>query len=91
MFVLCQFFLLGFTENNVDNLYSYQWGLKNDGNFFVDRSILANDYIPLFFSKNYNDQMFFDDRSMIDYLKSMGNSYLVAYANSGFDTNWEWI
>ena len=89
MFVLCQFFLLGFTEKDVDNLYSYQWGLKNDGNFFVDRTILANDYIPLFFSKNYNDQMFFDDKSMIDYLKTMGNSSTVAYANTGFDTNWE--
>ena len=89
MFVLCQFFLLGFTEKDVDNLYSYQWGLKNDGNFFVDRTILANDYIPLYFNKQVNDQMFFDVKYTIDYLKSMGNQSYVAYAESGFDSNWE--
>ena len=87
--MLCQFFLLAFVEKDIDNLYSYQWGLKNNGNFFVDRTILANNYIPLFFSKPINDQMFFDDKSVIDYFKTYSNSPFAAYASEGFDINWE--
>lgn len=88
-FVLCQFILFGFTEINSDNLYSYQWGLKNSGAFFVARTILANDYMPFYFDKTINDQMFFDTKDTVDYLKTIGNTSYVAYSVEGFDTNWE--
>ncbi|MBP3201736.1 MAG: S8 family serine peptidase [Lachnospiraceae bacterium] len=87
--VLCQFAIFGFVENNADNLYSYQWGLKNNGTFFVDRTVLANDYLPLYFDKSINDQMFFDTKEIVDYLKLIGNTSYVAYSTEGFDANWE--
>lgn len=87
--ILCQFALFGFVENNADNLYSYQWGLKNNGTFFVDRTILANDYLPLYFDKNMNDQMFFDSKDVVEYLKTIGNTSYVSYSTEGFDSNWE--
>ena len=89
VFVLCQFILFGFTENNSDNLYSYQWGLKNSGSFFVPRTILANSHIPFYFDKAVNDQMFFDTKDTVDYLRTIGNTSYVAYAVENFDTNWE--
>lgn len=89
VFVLCQFILFGFTENNLDNLYSYQWGLKNSGSFFVPRTILANSHIPFYFDKAVNDQMFFDTKDTVDYLRTIGNTSYVAYAVENFDTNWE--
>ncbi len=87
--VLCQFAIFGFVENNTDNLYSYQWGLKNNGTFFVDRAILANDYLPFYFDKGINDQIFFDTKEIVDYLKLIGNTSYVAYSTEDFDSNWE--
>ena len=89
LFVFCQIFLLGFVEKDIDNLYSYQWGLKNNGNFIVDRTILANNYIPFYFNKAVNDQIFFDDKSIVDYNKKYANSPFAAYADEGIDANFE--
>lgn len=80
---------MGFTEYNSDNLYSYQWGLKNNGNFLVDRSILANDYLPFYFIKDVNDAMFYDSTAYIEYFRTVGNIMSTAYALYGFDSNWE--
>lgn len=87
--LLCQIVLYGFNEYNNDNLYHYQWGLKNNGNFFVDRGILANNHTPFYFSKEINDIMFFDDPAVIDYFKTIGNISYTAYSTLGFDINWE--
>ena len=89
MLLLCQVAIFGFNEYDSDNLYSYQWGLKNNGNFFVDRTILANNHIPFYFNKGINDMLFFDNKEMVDYFKSIGNEMYTAYAISGFDANWE--
>ena len=87
--LVCQIVLFGFTEYNSDNLYSYQWGLKNNGNFFVDRSLLATNHVPLYFNKDINDTMFFDSSNYIEYFRTIGNIMYTAYASAGFDTNWE--
>ncbi|MBR1455518.1 MAG: hypothetical protein IJ593_12880, partial [Lachnospiraceae bacterium] len=54
--------LSGFTEFESDNLYSYQWGLKNNGNFLVDKSILKISHNPVYFNKLINDMMFYNDK-----------------------------
>lgn len=87
--ILCQVIIFGFIEYDSDNLYSYQWGLKNNGNFFVDRSLLANNHVPLYFNKNINDLMFFDSPDYVEYYRVVGSMMNTAYALSGFDINWE--
>ena len=87
--LVCQIVVFGFIEYNSDNLYSYQWGLKNNGNFLVDRSVLATNHIPFYFNKDMNDTMFFDSSNYIEYFRTIGNIMYTAYASTGFDTNWE--
>ena len=87
--LICQVLTLGFTEYNSDNLYSYQWGLKNNGNFMVDRALLASNHNPFFFVKELNDMMFYDSKEIVDYFKAIGSISFNAYAEPGFDTNWE--
>lgn len=85
----CVVVSFGFVENNADNLYSYQWGLANNGNFFVDRTVLVNNYSPMYFNKEINDTMFFDSSDAIDYLKTANfKDVSNAYAHKGFDSNW---
>ena len=87
--LLSQFFLFGFTETDKDNLYSYQWGLKNNGNFLVDRAVLANTHIPMYFDKSINDVIFYDNLDMVTYFRSVADSSCTAYAMMGFDVKWE--
>ena len=87
--LICQVVTFGFTEYNMDNLYSYQWGLKNDGNFMVDRTILASNHNPFYFVKEINDAIFLDNKEMVDYIRTIGNESYTAYALQGFDTDWE--
>lgn len=89
MLLLCQVALCAFSEYNSDNLYSYQWGLKNNGNFFVDRTMLTSNHLPLYFNKPLNDMMFFDSKGMVDYFKSIGSITNTVYSTEGFDINWE--
>ncbi|MBR1844306.1 MAG: S8 family serine peptidase [Lachnospiraceae bacterium] len=81
--------LSGFTEFESDNLYSYQWGLKNNGNFLVDKSILKISHNPVYFNKLINDTMFYDDKNALVYLYSSGLAYNSLFAKEGFDINWE--
>ena len=80
--------LSGFIEYESDNLYSYQWGLKNIGNFLVDKELLRSNYTPTYFNKSTNDMMFYNDKNMISYLSStfLANNSMIA--KSGFDINW---
>lgn len=89
MLLICQVVAFGFTEYNMDNLYSYQWGMKNNGNFLVDRTLLAGNYNPFYFVKELNDLMFYDTKEMVDYLRAIGNVSYSAFSTQGFDTNWE--
>lgn len=81
--------LFGFNEYESDNLYSYQWGLKNQGNFFLDRGILAENHNILYHQKVFTDAVFFDDKSMVQYLKVAYPNQGIAYATDSFDINWE--
>ena len=81
--------MCGFTENNIDNLYSYQWGLKNNGNFFVDKSTIANDYKPFYFDKQYNDFLFYDNKDVVDYYKAVNIGNNIMYAKENIDSDWE--
>ena len=87
--LLCQVAVFGFNEHDSDNLYSYQWGLKNNGNFMVDRTILANDYLPFYFNKTLNDTIFFESKEIIDYYRTLGNTMYTAFAVKDIDTHWE--
>ena len=87
--LLSQVTLIGFVEFDSDNLYSYQWGLKNNGNFCVDRTILSNNHSPIFFNKDLNDLMFFDNKEILDYFRPTANMMSTAYSTCGFDINWE--
>ena len=58
--LLCQVVIFGFNEYDGDDLYSYQWGLRNNGNFAVDRGILASNHLPYYFNKSLSDTMFFE-------------------------------
>ena len=92
IFLLINFvvlFLLGFTELNEDNLYSYQWGLKNGGNFFVNRSFLRENHRPSYFDKSINDLMFFDDKYMLNYQASLGVLGDSIVSKDAFDIDWE--
>ncbi len=81
--------LCGFTEYDIDNLYSYQWGLKNSGNFFVSRVTIANDYLPFYFIKSINDYLFYDAKEYVDYLKLTTPAFDNIFALQSFDSNWE--
>ena len=81
--------LFGFTEYESDNLYSYQWGLKNNGNFLVDKNLLKINHTPSYFNKMINDTMFYDDKNAITYLKSVGATNNSLVAKEGIDINWE--
>lgn len=89
LMLACSLLLLGFTEFDSDGLYSYQWGFKNNGNFFVNNQILDNDYVPLYFNKQYNDTLFYDDVMAVNYLKAIDSSGNNTYAVHGFDSDWE--
>lgn len=81
--------LSGFTEFESDNLYSYQWGLKNKGNFFVDRGVLADDYDIIYHDKSIADALFQDNKAVIDNFKLTIKNPGIAYANENIDIKWE--
>ena len=81
--------LTGFTEFSDDNLYSYQWGLKNNGNFLISREILAENYNIAYFDKKANDYIFFDDKNLVDFTKTNNFDYNMAYALFGCDISFE--
>ena len=82
-------FLFGFTELNEDNLYSYQWGLKNNGNFFVNKSFLRENHKPSYFDKSLNDLMFFDDKYVFNYQVALGAFGDSIVSKDLFDIDWE--
>lgn len=86
--VIFSVILMGFIELDRDNLYSYQWGLKNSGNFMVDRGILSSNHQIITYLKDFTDQIFYDDKTLIDFCKTDPNIG-IAYANENFDMGWE--
>lgn len=82
-------FIFGFVEFDQDNLYSYQWGLKNNGNFIVGDTFLINNHTASYFDKKTNDTMFFDRRDIVDYLTANGLAKDSMKANEGYDIKWE--
>lgn len=89
LIVFVVFLLFGFIEFENDNLYSYQWGMKNNGNFLVDKNLLKTNHRPVYFNKLVNDTMFYNDKSVLAYLFSTGSNHIATFALDGFDTNWE--
>lgn len=81
--------LFGFTEFNDDNLYSYQWGLKNNGNFLISKDRLAENYNIAYFDKEANDYIFYDDMNLVEFSKTNHYDYNVAYALYGCDISYE--
>ena len=86
---LVMLFIFGFTEFDPDNLYSYQWGLKNNGNFIVGNTFLRNNHIASYFDKQTNDMMFFDTKDIVDYFVANGLAVDSMRAVEGFDIKWE--
>ncbi|MBR1453525.1 MAG: S8 family serine peptidase, partial [Lachnospiraceae bacterium] len=82
-------FIFGFTEYDPDNLYSYQWGLKNNGNFMVGNAFLRNNHKASYFDKTTNDTRFFDRRDIVDYLISHGLAQDSMKAMENFDIKWD--
>lgn len=89
VFALFCVLLSGFTEFESDNLYSYQWGLKNNGNFLIDRGVLAEDYDIMYHSKPFVDAAFQDDKNVVTYLKQAAYNQGIMYATEGIDIRWE--
>lgn len=89
LIVFVVFLLSGFIEFENDNLYSYQWALKNNGNFLVDQNVLKSNHTPMYFNKLINDTMFYNDRSALAFLYISGTAKNSIFAKNAFDTNWE--
>ena len=89
LIVFVVFLLFGFIEYESDNLYSYQWGLKNIGNFLIDKEVLREDYTPIYFDKSINDTMFYNDKNIVSNFRNVGFAYNSMIAKEKFDTNWE--
>ena len=81
------FAILGFVDFNGDELYIYQWALKNQGNFLVHKNVLENNHIPIYFANSYDNSVFFD-------VNNINNSFKDAnldanYSLKDFDIKWE--
>lgn len=86
--MLLSILLLGFTEYDKDNLFRYQWALKNNGNFLIDRGILAANHNVMYFNKQVADNIFFDSADYVQYFKSYMYNPGIAYAKSSCDIKW---
>lgn len=91
-FLLIFFVLLSlpnFTSFGSDNLFKYQWALKNNGNFMVNKNILEVSYKPVFFDALVSDTMFFADKNIMNFYYSASDTSKILASHEGIDTKWE--
>lgn len=82
-------FCVGFLWLNSSDYYKYQWALKNNGNFIIDRGILADNHSVMYFDKKIVDKDFYFDTNVVNELKKAKMDPGKSYANYDFDIRWE--
>lgn len=83
------FLLSGFESYNSDDLYLYQWGLKNNGTFLVDEDALKKNHLPIYFYDSANNSAFFNDEEVIAHFKEKNPNSAAVFSLKDVDIKWE--
>lgn len=87
LFVVC--FFSGFENYNSDDLYIYQWGLKNNGTFLVDKEALKKNHLPIYFNDSAVNSAFFNDIEIVEYFKGKDVGNNTVFSAKNIDIKWE--
>lgn len=82
-------FCVGFLWLSSNDYYRYQWALKNNGNYIVDKGILADNHSVMYFDKNIVDRDFYFDTNVVSAMKNEKYDPGKSYAVNDFDIRWE--
>lgn len=81
--------MMAFVDYESDELFKYQWGLKNNGNFFVEKKVLSTNHNILYHNETFAKALFQNDKTAIDNLKlTVNDSSNIIYSEPNIDTNW---